>query len=82
LNDLQPQPDDLPSRQKAAEMLPYVARKALSRTSLKASLLLRPSVRLAHTQRRTLPEFSLDGKVAVGKRIVISAALISANTSQ
>jgi hypothetical protein len=25
------------------------------------------TIRLAHTQRRTLPEFSLEGKVAVGK---------------
>jgi hypothetical protein len=48
-------------------MLPYIARTALFRTSLSITHFLKPSVRFVHTQRRTLPEFSLEGKVAVGK---------------
>jgi hypothetical protein len=45
----------------------YVARNAFLRTSQALSHLSRPVMRFAHTQRRTLPEFSLEGKVAVGK---------------
>jgi sorbose reductase len=49
-------------------MPPYVARNALLRTSQALSRLSKPALRFAHTQRRTLPDFSLEGKVAVGKQ--------------
>ncbi|KAF2866502.1 hypothetical protein BDV95DRAFT_611562 [Massariosphaeria phaeospora] len=45
-------------------MPPYVFRKALSRP-LALGHLFKPAVRLAHTTPRTLPEFTLEGKVAV-----------------
>lgn len=49
-------------------MPPYVPLAHLLRTSLARPLLSRPALRFAHT-RRTLPDFSLEGKVAVGKRL-------------
>lgn len=40
---------------------------AFSRAFLPPFLPVRLRHRFAHTQRRTLPEFSLEGKVAVGE---------------
>lgn len=49
-------------------MPPYVVRTTVvSRATSVLSRLSSPAIRLAHTKRRTLPEFSLEGKVAVGK---------------
>ncbi|KAI4669916.1 uncharacterized protein J4E79_000196 [Alternaria viburni] len=68
-------------------MPPYVARDAILRTSKTLSHLLRPTVRFAHTQRRSLPDFSLEGKVAVvtgasqglGQHILAAFALSGAH---
>jgi sorbose reductase len=67
-------------------MAPYV-RFALFRTSSIVSQITRPIVRFTHTQRRTLPEFSLDGQVAVvtgasqglGQQILAAFALSGAH---
>jgi len=54
-------------RLKISKMPPYAPRFAAFRTLAIAFQLTRPVVRFAHTQRHgTLPEFNLDGKVAVG----------------
>ncbi|CAI9626010.1 unnamed protein product [Alternaria alternata] len=68
-------------------MPPYVARNALLRTSQALSRLSKPALRFAHTQRRTLPDFSLEGKVAVvtgasqglGQQILAAFALSGAH---
>ncbi|CAN9337879.1 unnamed protein product [Alternaria alternata] len=68
-------------------MPPYVARNALLRTSQTLSRLSKPALRFAHTQRRTLPDFSLEGKVAVvtgasqglGQQILAAFALSGAH---
>jgi hypothetical protein len=54
-------------QRKSLEMPAYVSRTALIRTSVALGQLFKPTARFAHTQRRTLPEFSLEGKIAVGK---------------
>jgi hypothetical protein len=51
-------------------MPPYVFRTALSRASLAISQPWKPIVRFTHSQPRTLPLFTLEGKVAVGKFIL------------
>ncbi|CAG5178805.1 uncharacterized protein ALTATR162_LOCUS8884 [Alternaria atra] len=68
-------------------MPPYVARNALLRTSQALLHLSRPAFRFTHTQRRTLPDFSLEGKVAVvtgasqglGQQILAAFALSGAH---
>ncbi|EFQ90596.1 hypothetical protein PTT_12794 [Pyrenophora teres f. teres 0-1] len=68
-------------------MPPYVTCSAILRTPLALSRLSRHNLRFAHTQRRTLPEFSLEGKVAVvtgasqglGQQILAAFALSGAH---
>ncbi|KAF2648040.1 NAD(P)-binding protein [Lophiostoma macrostomum CBS 122681] len=68
-------------------MTSYVCRNALSRTTTAISRLSRPAARFTHTQHSVLPEFSLNGQVAVvtgasqglGQQILAAFALSGAH---